>query len=86
MRQYRFDRDPKEPLLAFRRCLARFAVDPDLGYVTTHLAGTQTRFLPLNQGKFGGVGNPLGHGALARGPVPGQCGPRRALEAEGKCV
>jgi len=58
MRQYRFDRDPKEPLLAFRRCLAHFAVDPDLVYVTTRLAGAQTRFLPFNQGKFGGAGNP----------------------------
>jgi type I restriction enzyme, R subunit len=58
MRQYRFDRDPKEPLLAFKRCLAHFAVDPDLVYVTTRLAGVQTRFLPFNQGKFGGAGNP----------------------------
>ncbi len=58
MRQYRFDRDTKEPLLAFRRCLAHFAVDPDLIYVTTRLAGAQTRFLPFNQGKFGGAGNP----------------------------
>ena len=56
--QYRTDRDPREPLLAYRRCLAHFAIDPGLVYVTTHLAGTQTRFLPFNQGKFGGAGNP----------------------------
>lgn len=56
--QYRTDRDPREPLLAYGRCLAHFAIDPDLVYVTTHLAGTQTRFLPFNQGKFGGAGNP----------------------------
>ena len=56
--QYRTDRDPREPLLAYRRCLAHFAVDPDLVYVTTQLAGAQTRFLPFNRGKFGGAGNP----------------------------
>ena len=38
--------------------LAHFAVDPELVYVTTHLARTKTRFLPFNQGKFGGAGNP----------------------------
>ncbi|MBM3317565.1 MAG: type I restriction endonuclease subunit R, partial [Candidatus Eisenbacteria bacterium] len=58
IRQYRTDRDPREPLLAYGRCLAHFAVDPDLVYVTTQLAGARTRFLPFNQGKFGGAGNP----------------------------
>jgi type I restriction enzyme R subunit len=58
IRQYKLDRDPREPLLGYGRCLAHFAVDPDLVYVTTHLAGPKTRFLPFNQGKFGGAGNP----------------------------
>jgi type I restriction enzyme R subunit len=63
IRQYKTDRDPREgrgpePLLAYGRCLAHFAVDPDLVYVTTQLAGARTRFLPFNQGKFGGAGNP----------------------------
>jgi len=58
IRQYRFDRSPSEPLFAFRRCLAHFAVDPDLLYVTTRLEGAKTAFLPFNQGKFGGAGNP----------------------------
>ena len=58
MRQYRTDRDPREPLLAYGRCLAHFAVDPNLVYVTTRLAGAKTRFLPFNRGKFGGAGNP----------------------------
>ena len=57
--QYRNDRDPRgEPLLAYGRCLGHFAVDTDLVYVTTHLAGAKTRFLPFNRGKFGGAGNP----------------------------
>ena len=58
IRQYKTDRDPREPLFAYGRCLAHFAVDPDLVYVTTHLAGAKTRFLPFNRGKFGGAGNP----------------------------
>src|SRR5438093_3138591 len=58
IRQYKTDRDPREPLLAYGRCLAHFAVDPDLVYVTTHLQGVTTRFLPFNQGKFGAAGNP----------------------------
>jgi type I restriction enzyme, R subunit len=58
IRQYMNSRDPREQLFAYGRCLAHFAVDPDLVYVTTHLVGPSTRFLPLNQGKFGGAGNP----------------------------
>src|SRR5437867_8406254 len=58
IRQYMNDRDPREPILAYGRCLAHFAVDPDLVYVATQLAGARTRFLPFNQGKFGGAGNP----------------------------
>jgi type I restriction enzyme R subunit len=58
IRQYQTGRDPREPLFAYGRCLAHFAVDPDLVYVTTHLSGPSTRFLPFNRGKFGGAGNP----------------------------
>jgi len=58
IRQYKRDRDPREPLFAYGRCLAHFAVDPELVYVTTHLDGPRTRFLPFNQGRFGGAGNP----------------------------
>jgi len=57
IKQYQTDRDPKEPLLAFGRCLAHFAVDPDLVYVTTRLAEHKTWFLPFNRGKYGGAGN-----------------------------
>ena len=58
IRQYKTDRDPREPLFAYGRCLAHFAVDPDLVYVTTRLAGPRTRFLPFNRGNNGGAGNP----------------------------
>src|SRR6266446_5126661 len=57
IQQYRHDRDPHEPLFAFGRCLAHFAVDPDLVYMTSHLEGSKTRFLPFNQGRNGGAGN-----------------------------
>src|SRR5260370_3711874 len=58
IRQYKTDRDPREPLFAYGRCLAHFAVDPELVYVTTHLDGPNTRFLPFNRERFGGAGNP----------------------------
>jgi type I restriction enzyme, R subunit len=58
IRQYRLDRDYREPFFAFGRCLAHFAVDPDQVYLTTHLEGSKTRFLPFNQGRGGGAGNP----------------------------
>ena len=58
IRQYQHDRDPKEPLFAFGRCLAHFAVDPDLVYFATHLTGIRTVFRPFNQGRQSGAGNP----------------------------
>jgi type I restriction enzyme, R subunit len=58
IKQYRSDRDPRDPLFAFGRCLAHFAVDPELVYMTSHLEGQSTRFLPFNQGNKGGAGNP----------------------------
>ena len=58
IRQYRTRRDPREPLFAYGRCLAHFAIDPEMVFVTTRLVGPATRFLPFNQGRFGGAGNP----------------------------
>jgi type I restriction enzyme R subunit len=58
VRQYREDRDPREPLLSFGRRLVHFAMDDDLVYMTTRLEGKNTRFLPFNQGRAGGAGNP----------------------------
>ena len=56
--QYRKDRSPTEPLFLLGRCLAHFAVDPDEVAVATQLEGPKTRFLPFNQGRNGGAGNP----------------------------
>ena len=57
MKQYEDDRDPKQALLTFRRCLAHFAVDSEDVYVTTKLDRDKTRFLPFNQGYGNGAGN-----------------------------
>ncbi|MFE6678275.1 type I restriction endonuclease subunit R [Streptomyces sp. NPDC057729] len=62
IRQYRKDRDPKELFFA-KRSLVHFAVDPQLAFLTTRLAGAKTRFLPFNTGTggpgaTGGAGNP----------------------------
>ena len=65
-KQYRDDRDPKETLFSFKRCLVHFAVDPDEVWMTTKLDGKSTYFLPFNKGLPGGQGkgnpvNPSGH-------------------------
>lgn len=59
IRQYQTDRDPREPLFGFARCLVHFAVDDQLVYMTTHLRGSETTFLPFNKGDRGGAGNPI---------------------------
>ncbi|MGA9450035.1 MAG: type I restriction endonuclease [Verrucomicrobiia bacterium] len=59
MRQYRLDRDPREPIFDFKkRTLVHFAVDTEQVFMTTRLAGTATHFLPFNKGCDGGAGNP----------------------------
>lgn len=58
-RQYRHDRDPREPIFEFkRRTLIHFAVDTETVSMTTRLAGPATHFLPFNKGCAGGAGNP----------------------------
>lgn len=59
IKQYRYDRDPREDLFVFKRCLVHFAVDNDLVYMTTRLAGKSTFFLPFNKGFENGAGNPV---------------------------
>lgn len=60
IKQYRTDRDPRNLLFA-RRAFVHFAIDAELAYMTTRLAGAQTVFLPFNQGS-GGPGEPGGAG------------------------
>ena len=48
-KQFREDRDPKEPLFRFKRCLVFFAVGNEKVSMTTRLSGQKTRFLPYNK-------------------------------------
>lgn len=62
--QYKNQRDTRQPLLNFARCIVHFAVDTDEVYMTTKLNGKNTFFLPFNKGNNHGKGNPpnpLGH-------------------------
>lgn len=60
VKQYKRDRDEKEPLLQFGRCLVHLAVDTDEVWMTTKLAGAKTFFLPFNKGnEHHGAGNPV---------------------------
>lgn len=56
--QYRRDRDPKELLFQFKRCLVHFAVDDAQVYYCTRLDGAKSWFLPFNKGHRHGAGNP----------------------------
>ena len=56
--QYRRDRDPREPLFAFGRCVVHFAVDDSEVRMCTELKGKGSWFLPLNKGYLDGAGNP----------------------------
>jgi type I restriction enzyme, R subunit len=56
--QYRRDRDPREKLFEFGRCMVHLAVDDREVQMCTHLKGKGSWFLPLNQGWNDGAGNP----------------------------
>ena len=56
--QYRRDRNPREPLFHFGRCVAHFAVDENEVHFCTHLRGKASWFLPFNRGWQRGAGNP----------------------------
>ena len=61
--QYKRDRDPRETLFAFGRCVVHFAVDDSEVRMCTALKGTkgmakESWFLPFNQGWNDGAGNP----------------------------
>jgi type I restriction enzyme R subunit len=56
--QYKRDRDPKELLFQFGRCMVHFAVDDHEVRFCTHLRGKGSWFLPFNQGWNDGAGNP----------------------------
>lgn len=66
IRQYQNDRDPKEKIFSFARSMVHFAADTELVYMSAHLKGLHTDFLPFNKGLNDGsalppfgAGNPI---------------------------
>ena len=71
IRQYQNERDPKEKIFSFARCMVHFAADTELVYMTTELRGKKSFFMPfnkgLNDGKSSGpfgAGNPVNPNGL----------------------
>jgi len=58
VRQYMTDRNPREKLFEFGRCVAHFAVDEQEVRFCTHLKGKASWFLPFDKGWQDGAGNP----------------------------
>jgi type I restriction enzyme R subunit len=58
IQQYKRDRDPRDKLFEFGRCVAHFAVDDHEVRFCTHLKGKASWFLPFNVGWNDGAGNP----------------------------
>jgi type I restriction enzyme R subunit len=58
VQQYHRDRDQREKLFEFGRCIVHFALDEQEVRFTTHLKGKNSWFLPFNRGWNDGAGNP----------------------------
>ncbi|RJP82588.1 MAG: type I restriction endonuclease subunit R [Desulfobacteraceae bacterium] len=56
--QYKKDRNPREKLFEFGRCVAHFALDEGEVRFCTQLKGKASWFLPFNRGWKDGAGNP----------------------------
>jgi type I restriction enzyme R subunit len=63
--QYKRDRDPRELLFQFGRCLVHFAVDDQQVFMCTELKGQGSWFLPFNKGNNDGAGNPPNPAGIA---------------------
>jgi type I restriction enzyme R subunit len=58
VQQYKDDRDSREMLFQFKRCMVHFAVDDARIKFCTKLAGQDSWFLPFDKGYNDGAGNP----------------------------
>ena len=58
VQQYKDDREPKDILFSFKRCMVHFAVDDCTVEFCTKLAKEDSWFLPFNKGYRDGAGNP----------------------------
>ena len=50
IRQYQNDRDPDDKIFTFARCMVHFAADTENVFMSAHLKGKKTDFLPFNKG------------------------------------
>lgn len=57
-KQFINDRDNRQPLFQFGRCVVHMTLDSEEVYMTTKVAGKDTYFLPFNKGHDNGPGNP----------------------------
>lgn len=65
VQQYKLDRDEKELLFQFGRCVVHFAVDDHEVIMCTQLMGKRSWFLPFNKGYNDGAGNPPNPAGIA---------------------
>ena len=56
--QYKTDRDPRDTLFSFKRCMVHFALDDARVKFCTKLCGKDSWFLPFDKGYNDGAGNP----------------------------
>ena len=56
--QYKTDRDPRDTLFSFKRCMVHFALDDAQVKFCTKLCGKDSWFLPFDKGYNDGAGNP----------------------------
>lgn len=63
--QYKNDREPRELLFHFGRCMVHFAADDQQVWMCTELKGKASWFLPFNKGYNDGAGNPPNPAGLA---------------------
>lgn len=58
IRQYQTDRDPKEKIFSFARCMVHFAADSEQVFICSHLRKKDSDFLPFNKGLNDGKPQP----------------------------
>jgi len=58
IRQYQNDRDPKEKMFSFARCMVHFAADTEQVFMCSELKGKLSSFIPFNKGLNDGKATP----------------------------
>jgi len=58
IRQYQNDRDPKEKMFSFARCMVHFAADTEQVFMCSELKGKASFFIPFNKGLNDGKATP----------------------------